>query len=217
MEIQSAIKDMPHEKAPGVDGFPVEFFTKHWQEVGDDVCDAVKQFFATGKMHKGISSTAVTLIPKVQNPSYVKDYRPIACCTTLYKIITKVITARIKRIIGGLVEESQPAFIEGRGITDNILFIHELFKGYNRKGISPRCVLKVDLRKAYDTLEWTFLERVLLDLGFPYKFTRWIMECISSVTYSLNINGGLTKPFKGRRGIRQGDPMSPYLFVLAME
>ncbi|XP_075074605.1 uncharacterized protein LOC142162181 [Nicotiana tabacum] len=159
------------------------------EEVGDDVCDAVKQFFATGKMHKGISSTAVTLIPKVQNPSYVKEYRPIACCTTLYKTITKVITARIKRVIGG----------------------------YNRKGISPRCVLKVDLRKTYDTLEWTFMERVLLDLGFPYKFTRWIMDYISSVTYSLNINGGLTKPFKGRRGIRQGDPMSPYLFVLAMK
>lgn len=115
---------MPHDKAPGVDGFPIEFFTKHWQEVGNHICDATKQIFATGKMHRGISSIAVTLISKVQNPSHVKDYRPIACCTTLYKIITNVLTARTKKVIGGLIGESQSAFIEGRSITHNILFTH---------------------------------------------------------------------------------------------
>nr|XP_016487024.1 PREDICTED: uncharacterized protein LOC107807199 [Nicotiana tabacum] len=114
---------MPHDKAPGVDGFPNEFFTKHW-EVGNDICDATRQFFTTGEMHRGINGTAVTLIPKVQNPSHVKDYRPIACCTTLYKIITNVLTARTKKVIGGLIGESQSAFIEGRSITHNILFTH---------------------------------------------------------------------------------------------
>ncbi|XP_070007223.1 uncharacterized protein [Nicotiana sylvestris] len=152
-EILQAIKDMPHDKAPGVDGFPIEFLTRHWQVVGDDIYEVVKDFFVTGRLHKGVSSTAVTLIPKVQNPSQVKDYRPIACCTILYKIIAKVLTTRLKPVIGGLIERSQSAFIEGRSITDNILFTHESFKGYNRKGISPRCVLKVDLRKAYDTVE----------------------------------------------------------------
>lgn len=161
---------MPHDKVPGVDGFPIECFTKHWQEVGNDICDATRQFFTTGKMHRGINCTAVALIPKVKNPSHVKDYRPITCCTTLYKIITKVLISRIKKVIGGLIGDSQSAFIEGRSITDNIIFTHELFKGYNRKGISPRCVLKVDMRKAYDTLDWFFLERMLIELGFPQKF-----------------------------------------------
>ncbi|XP_070015914.1 uncharacterized protein [Nicotiana sylvestris] len=134
----------------------VKFFMKLLVENNttcDDIYEDVKDFFVTGRLHKRVSSTAVTLIPKVQNPSQVKDYRPIACCTTMYKIITKVLTARLKPVIRGLIGRSQSAFIEGRSIIDNILFTHELFKGYNRKGISPRCVLKVDLRKAYDTVE----------------------------------------------------------------
>ncbi|XP_060182228.1 uncharacterized protein LOC132611885 [Lycium barbarum] len=102
----------------------------------------------------------------------MKDFRPIACCSTLYKIIAKVITTRIKGVIQGIVGHSQSAFIEGRSIVDNILFSHELFKGYTRKGMSAK------------------------------KFVNWVMECVQTVSYSLVINGGLVPPFKGQRGIR---------------
>ncbi|XP_019256292.1 PREDICTED: uncharacterized protein LOC109234680 [Nicotiana attenuata] len=91
------------------------------------------------------------------------------------------------------------------GIIDNILFSHELFKGYNRKGISPKCVLKVDIRKVYDSLDWQFLRCMLADLGFPKKFIHWVMECVTTVSYSLVLNGGLTKPFQAKRGIRFSD------------
>ncbi|XP_019265755.1 PREDICTED: uncharacterized protein LOC109243301 [Nicotiana attenuata] len=141
-EILAAIKDMPHDKAPGIDGFPIEFFTTQWTVVGSEVCAAVKEFFEIGTIHKGMNCTAVTVIPKVPNPSQVKEFRPIACCTTLYEIITKVITNRIKSVMGDLIGESQSAFIDGRSNTDNILFIHELFKGYNRKGISPSWIME---------------------------------------------------------------------------
>ncbi|XP_070045727.1 uncharacterized protein [Nicotiana tomentosiformis] len=163
-EIDIAIKDIPTDKAPRIDGYPIE---------------------------------AITLIPKVSSPSQVKDYRPIACCNTLSKIIAKLLQLRIKKVIGNMLGHSQSTFIEGRSIIDNIFFNHELFKGYNRKGVSPRCVMKVDLRKAYDTIDRRFLRRMLSDLGFPFKFIEWIMECVTTVSYYLVINGRLTKPFQG--------------------
>ena len=134
--------------ARGVDGFPIEFFTKNWEVVHKDVLQAVKQFFNTGWLCHAINTTAVTLIPKIPAPTKVKDFRPIACCTTLYKIISKVITKRLKTVISELVGHSQSTFVEGRSIVDNILFSHDIFKCYTRKWIFPRCVLKVDLRKA---------------------------------------------------------------------
>ncbi|XP_019261944.1 PREDICTED: uncharacterized protein LOC109239802 [Nicotiana attenuata] len=144
-EVMVAIKSMYTDKALGVDGFPIEFFTQHWDEVKDDVLADVLDFFRTGKMNRAINCTTITLIPKVPSPTQVKDYGPIACCTTLCKRITKVLSGRIKTIISDLVGGSQSAFIEVRSITDSILFTHELFKGYTRKGISARCMLKVIL------------------------------------------------------------------------
>ncbi|GJX36121.1 RNA-directed DNA polymerase, eukaryota, reverse transcriptase zinc-binding domain protein [Tanacetum coccineum] len=151
-EIKDALFDIGDNKAPGLDGYSSIFFKKAWKVIGDDFCKAVKEFFNYGKLLKDLNSTVISLIPKSQNPLKVTDYRPIACCNVVYKCISKVITGRIKKVLGKLVNINQSAFVAGRQIQDNILLTQELLKGYNRKGGPSRVACKIDIQKAYDTV-----------------------------------------------------------------
>ena len=123
----------------------------------------------------------------------MKEYRPIACCTVLYKIISKLITQRLHEVIHTVISDSQAGFIPGRKIADNIILAHELVKAYSRKNVSPRSMLKIDLQKAYDSVEWTFLEQVMVGLGFPDLFTQWVMQYVKTVNYTIVVNGQNTQ------------------------
>ncbi|XP_019267527.1 PREDICTED: uncharacterized protein LOC109244828 [Nicotiana attenuata] len=168
-------------------------------------------------MNRAINYTSLTLIPKNDHPVTVKEYRSIAGCTVLNKIISKVLASRLQKVIASVVCEAQAEFIPSRKISDNIFLAQELVKSYTRMNISPRCMIKIDLQKAYDSVEWIFLEQVLDELGFPRQFTMYILECVKTVNYSILVNGKPTAPFDATKGLRQGDPISPFLFALAME
>ena len=216
-DIKKAVFDIGEDKAPGPDGYSSGFYKKAWPVVGQEITKAVLDFFSTGKLLKQINSTILTVIPKVHSPTSVADFRPISCCNVLYKIIAKLIVQKLSVILDKIISPCQAAFVPGRSIGDNVMLAEELFTGYNQARLPPRCALKVDIRKAYDTVEWDFLLSVLQLFGFPEIFRRWVEECINSPSFSVGMNGKPHGYFAGARGLRQGDPLSPYLFVLVME
>lgn len=216
-EIKQAMFDIDDDKAPGPDGYSSKFFKASWEVVGKDVCRSVRDYFSNGKLLKEINATVIALVPKVTAPQKVSDFRPIACCNVIYKCISKVITNRMKGVLNDIVDENQSAFIPGRQISDNILLSQELMRNYHLKKGPAKCAFKIDIQKAYDTVEWAFLRSCLKHFGFHNKMIEWIMNCVESSYFTINVHGDHVGYFKGGRGLRQGDPMSPYLFTMVME
>nr|GEZ39445.1 hypothetical protein [Tanacetum cinerariifolium] len=216
-EIRDAIFAIGDNKAPGPDGYSALFFKESWNIIASDVTKAVKEFFTNGVLLKELNHTIIALIPKVNSPMSINDYRPISCCNVLLKCISSIIANRMKDCLQNLVSLNQFAFVSGRRIFDNILLIQELMHNYHLDRGVPRCAFKVDIQKAYDTVDWNFLRSVLGSFGFHTRIIGWIMECVTSTSFSISINGCLHGYFKGKRSLRQGDPISLYLFTLIME
>ncbi|KAJ0745065.1 putative RNA-directed DNA polymerase [Helianthus annuus] len=151
-EVKSAMFSIGENKAPGPDGYTSAFFKHAWDIVGDEISTAILEFFDNGKLLKQLNHTILALIPKVETPDSVIDYRPISCCNVLYKCISKIITDRLKGSLGDLVSINHSAFVPGRKISDNILLTQELMHNYHLNRGPARCAFKIDIQKAYDTV-----------------------------------------------------------------
>lgn len=218
LDVKSTIFGMGALKAPGIDDLPAGFYQKHWNTVHQRVIQFVLDSFAGKTDIAGINETLLVLIPKLENPGSLSHFRPISLCSVIYKTITKIIADRIQPLIPLLIGPNQCSFIPGRQINDNIIIAQEITHSMKTKtGKKGLVAIKIDLEKAYDRLWWGFVVDTLKCFGIPNSWIELIYKCISTSSMRILFNRSMTEPFFPTRDIRQGDPLSPYLFVLCLE
>jgi retron-type reverse transcriptase len=207
---------MPIDKAPGLDGFNGQFLKSCWHIVREDIYKLCFDFYEGNLNLESINMGHITLIPKVPTPEGIGDYRPITLLNCVLKLITKLLADRLQKIVLKIVHKNQYGFLKGRTIQDCLAWAFEfLFQCETSR--QEIILLKLDFAKAFDTIDHSAMMKIMKQMGFSEKWLGWIRTIFSTGKSAVLLNGVPGRQFFCKRGVRQGDPLSPLIFVLAAD
>ncbi|GKV28130.1 hypothetical protein SLEP1_g37215 [Rubroshorea leprosula] len=212
-EVKNAVWDCEPTKSPGPDGFNFKFIKTMWEDIKHDIIGFAQEFHEHGKLVKGSNASFIVLIPKVENPQGIEEYKPISFIEVMFKILSKLLANCLRKVLDKIIGEQQMAFIKGRQMLDEVVIANEVIDESKRKKMQS-FLLKLDFKKAYEKVCWDFIDYMLLRMGFTTTWGNWIKECLQSSIISILINESPTRQFPISKGIRQGDPLSPFLFLI---
>ncbi|KAL0404505.1 UNVERIFIED_CONTAM: putative mitochondrial protein [Sesamum radiatum] len=218
-EVTNALFQMSPLKSPGPDGMPPIFFHKFWNILSKDVMKCTLSLLNNLELLHDLNRTVIVLIPKGNRAENITQFRLISLYNIVYKIVSKALANRIKPILDKIISPTQASFFPRRLITNNVLIAYEVnhFLHTRKKSRKGHAVIKLDISKAYNKIQWCFLEKVLLKMGFPEKIVRLNLLCVTTVSYCFIMSGTQFGHISPQRGIRQGNTLSPYLFLLCTE
>jgi hypothetical protein len=215
-EVYDALMQMDRNKAPGPDGFPAEFYQTMWGCLKEDFLNMFHSFFIGELPLFHLNFGTIILLPKKENAIQIQQYRPICLLNVSFKLFTKVATNRVSAVAEKVIRPTQSAFMPGRHILEGVLVLHETIHELQRKKMDG-VLLKIDFEKAYDKVQWPFLHQVLRMKGFSSTWCSWIKEFITKGSVGIKVNDDIGHYFQTRKGLRQGDPLSPILFNLVAD